>query len=119
MAKPKRPRKSWLDQLGGEAQHADDKPRERVHLAPVYVGLIVLVVLLVAITMIWGDPAHTRGLPDSVVNFIDRFGPNLASESVGILLTVVFVRRFLEQHERSRRLRASVGALRKARRSLQ
>jgi hypothetical protein len=118
-SKPKRPRRSWLDQLGGEAQNVDERPRERVHLAPVYFVLGGFVVFLIAVTLIWGDPQNTRGMHRAVVNFIDRFGPNLASESVGILLTVVFVRKFLELHERSRRLRASVGALRKARRSLQ
>jgi hypothetical protein len=108
MAKKKRPRRSWLDQLGGEAARPEEKPRERVHLAPVYGLLIFIVVVCVFVSIRWKN-----------VELVDRFGPNLASESIGILLTVVFVRRFLEQHERSRRLRASVGALRKARRALQ
>jgi hypothetical protein len=120
MAKPKkRPRRSWLDQLGGEAQNVDDRPRDRMHLRPVYVAFVALIVFTVTVTILWGDPTNPRGMNIAVVKFIDRFGPNLASESIGILLTLVFVRRFLEQAERSRRLRASVGALRKARRALQ
>jgi hypothetical protein len=103
--KPKR-HKSWLDQLGQDAA-PEQTERQRVLLAPVYILLIVLTIVAVAVSFIWRR--------NETVN---RFGPNMATEAVGILLTVVFVRRFLEQHERSRRLRASIGALRKARRAL-
>jgi hypothetical protein len=82
--------------------------RRRIHLAPVYVLLIAIIVLAVVVSVVW---------PDQVM--IARFGPNLATESLGILLTVVFVRRFMEHAERSRRLRSSAIALRKSRRALQ
>jgi hypothetical protein len=51
-------------------------------------------------------------------DWVARFGPGLATESIGILLTVLIVRRFMEQAERLRRLRSSTGALRKSRRAL-
>ncbi len=52
------------------------------------------------------------------VEWIDRFGPNLATEVLCILITLVFVHRFLEQQDRARRLRGSIGALRKGSRAL-
>lgn len=52
------------------------------------------------------------------VEAVDRFGPNLASEAIGILLTLIFVQRFLDRQERLRRLRGSIGALRKGGRAL-
>jgi hypothetical protein len=105
--KRKPPRRSWLDQLGQETKPEEPK-KERTHLAPLYVVLLGIVVVAVAVSFIWGK-----------VDLVARFGPNMATEALGILVTVVFVRRFLEQSERSRRLRASIGALRKARRALQ
>lgn len=85
-----------------------DPPRERMHLAPVYWLLLLIIVLATAASIVWGDTP-----------LVGRFGPNLATESLGILLTVFFVRRFMEQAERARRLRASAGALRKSRVALQ
>jgi hypothetical protein len=102
-------RKSWLDQIGREPPKPD-KERDPTHLTPVYVLLVLIIILAIAASLFW-----KKG-PGS--DFVNRFGPNIASESIGILLTVVFVRRFLDQSERSRRLRASIGALRKARRAL-
>jgi hypothetical protein len=58
----------------------------------------------------------TLAFPDNPT--LDRFGPNLATESGGILVTLIFVQRFLEQQERTRRLRGSIGALRKGSRAL-
>ena len=52
------------------------------------------------------------------VDTVDRFGPNLASEAIGILLTLIFVQRFLDRQERLRRLRGSIGAMRKGGRAL-
>ncbi len=52
------------------------------------------------------------------VEVVDRFLPNLAAETFGILLTLIFVHRFLGQQDRARRMRASVGALRKGNRAL-
>jgi hypothetical protein len=49
---------------------------------------------------------------------VDRFAPGVATDSFGILLTLVFVHRFLERQERSRRLRGSIGALRRGSRAL-
>ena len=87
---------------------ASRRPPERIHLAPVYWLLLLLIVLATAGSIVWGD-----------VELVGRFGPNLATESLGILLTVFFVRRFMEHAERARRLRASAGALRKSRVALQ
>lgn len=50
--------------------------------------------------------------------WVERFAPGVATDSFGILLTLVFVHRFLERQERSRRLRGSIGALRRGSRSL-
>ncbi len=50
--------------------------------------------------------------------FADKFAPNIASESMSALLTIAVVRRLLERQERARRLRGSVGALRKSGRAL-
>jgi hypothetical protein len=77
------------------------------YLRVVYLVLATIVVLATAVTIV---------LPD--VPIVDRFGANLATETLGILLTVVFVHRFLDLQDRARRLRASVGALRKGRRAL-
>lgn len=104
---PKQKRKSWLDQAGRESPQ-EERDKQRVHLAPVYVLLLLIVVLAVIVSVLWSD-----------IDLVARFGPNMATEALGILLTVVFVRRFMEQAERSRRLRASIGGLRKARRALQ
>ena len=52
------------------------------------------------------------------VEFIQEFGPNIATESAAIVVTLAVVRRILDRQERNRRLRASVGALRKAARAL-
>lgn len=54
--------------------------------------------------------------PESEV--VQRFGPNLASETLGILLTLLFVQRFIERQDRVRRLRGSLGAFRRGSRAL-
>jgi hypothetical protein len=108
MAEKERRRPSWLERIEGEPYRPEGRRRERVDLGPVYVLLILLVVLATVASIVWRE-----------VDLLDRFGPNIATESLGILLTVLFVRRYMEQAERKRRLRASVGALRKTRRALQ
>lgn len=61
----------------------------------------------VAVTLLFeGDPT------------VERFGPNLATEILGIIITLAFVQRLLEREERARKLRVAVGALRKARGAL-
>ncbi|NIV22027.1 MAG: hypothetical protein GWN54_16180, partial [Gammaproteobacteria bacterium] len=49
---------------------------------------------------------------------VERLAPGFATELMGILVTLVFVQRFLERQERTRRLRTSVGALRRGARAL-
>jgi hypothetical protein len=49
---------------------------------------------------------------------VDWFGANIATEAAAILVTLVFVHRFLQQQDRERRLRASIGALRRASRGV-
>jgi hypothetical protein len=107
MPEPRRSFLSWLDPFADHVDRPKTESRERIHLAPVYALVILLIILATGASIIWRN-----------VDLVSRFGPNMATESLGILLTVVFVRRFMEQGERSRRLRASVGALRKARRAL-
>lgn len=58
----------------------------------------------------------TIAYPDAAL--FREFGANLATESLALVITLAVVRRILDRQERNRRLRASVGALRKAARSL-
>jgi hypothetical protein len=78
-----------------------------LHRRRVYLMLAALVVLTTAASVFLRN-----------VGWVDRFGPNLSTEIFGILITLVFVHRFLEQQDRARRLRGSIGALRKASRAL-
>ncbi len=72
-----------------------------------YTILGVAVVAVVAVTQL---------MPDNEV--VQRFGPNLATETLAILLTLVFVQRFIERQDRIRRLRGSLGAFRRGSRAL-
>jgi hypothetical protein len=47
-------------------------------------------------------------------SFVDRFAPNAATEIFGIIITLAFVHRLLYRQERARRMRASIGAYRRA-----
>jgi hypothetical protein len=76
-------------------------------LRPIYFVLGITVVVAVAIVLLF--PEH---------DMVDRFGANIATEAAAILVTLVFVHRFLQQQDRARRLRASIGALRRASRGL-
>lgn len=88
-------------------EHEPGERRSRA-LRPVYVVLAALVLLAATLTLFFPtlDP-------------IQKFGPNLATEAFGILFTLVFVHRFLAQQDRARRLRSSIGALRKGSRALE
>jgi hypothetical protein len=78
------------------------------YLRTIYVVLISIVVVSVLAEVFFRD-----------LDMVDRFAPNIATESMGILLVVLFVQRYLERQERAQRLRASIGGLRKASRALQ
>jgi hypothetical protein len=77
------------------------------NLRPVYIILGLTVVVAVAVVLRFPD--HP---------LVEQFGANIATEGAAILVTLVFVHRFLDQQDRARRLRASVGALRRASRAL-
>jgi hypothetical protein len=79
----------------------------RVRWPVLYVILGTLVVVAAAVSQL---------MPDSEA--AQRFGPNIATETLGILLTLVFVQRFLERQDRVRRLRSSLGAFRRGSRAL-
>jgi hypothetical protein len=80
---------------------------KRAHWPVLYVILGTLVVVAAAISQL---------APDQEV--VQRFGPNIATETLGILLTLMFVQRFLERQDRVRRLRSSLGALRRGSRTI-
>ena len=73
----------------------------------IYLGLGAVAAITAAAALWRGD-----------VPLIERFGANLATEAIGILVTLIVVHRFLERQERARRLRGSIGALRKSGRAL-
>lgn len=75
---------------------------QRSHWPILYLVLGALVVVVAAVTQL---------MPDHEV--VQRFGPNLATETLAILLTLVFVQRFIERQDRVRRLRGSLGAFRR------
>lgn len=92
----------------GKPKRVEERQRERP-LRPrnVYIAFGLIAVGTAIVSQLFADhPA------------VERFGPNLASEAVGILLTLIFVQRFLDRQERVRRLRGSIGALRKGGRAL-
>jgi hypothetical protein len=70
----------------------------------IYLALIAMVGVAVVVTIRYGD--HP---------VVERFGPNVATEILGIIVTLAFVQRLLERQDRARKLRAAVGALRKGR----
>jgi hypothetical protein len=65
--------------------------------------LFTLLVLALGAALLWPD--H---------EIVDRFAPNAATEIFGIIITLVFVHRLLYRQERARRMRASIGAFRRA-----
>jgi hypothetical protein len=73
----------------------------------IYLVLGLLVAAAVMVTIRYGD--HP---------VVERFGPNVATEILGIIVTLAFVQRLLERQDRARKLRAAVGALRKGRGAL-
>jgi hypothetical protein len=87
-----------------QLEHQTDAEIEHApYLRVVYIVLGAIVIAAAALAVLFPE-----------IPIVDRFGANLATEALGILLTVVFVQRFLEYQDRARRMRASVGALRKA-----
>ena len=74
----------------------------------------ILYMILGALVLV--AAAVSQLMPDSEVT--QRFGPGLATETLGILLTLVFVQRFIERQDRVRRLRGSLGAFRRGSRAL-
>lgn len=93
-----------------EGRPRKERPRGSVsaYLRTVYVVLISIMLVSVALEVLYSD-----------IDMVDRFAPNIATESMGILLVVIFVQRYLERQERAQRLRASIGGLRKASRALE
>lgn len=79
----------------------------RTHWPVLYIILGTLVVVAAAVSQL---------VPDNDV--VQRFGPNIATEALAILLTLVFVQRFLERQDRVRRLKSSLGAFRRGSKAL-
>jgi hypothetical protein len=70
----------------------------------VYLALGIIVVATVAATAVFDGSVQ-----------VQRYGPNLTTELLGIIATLTFVKRLLAREERARKLRAAVGPLRKSR----
>lgn len=76
-------------------------------------GRIVYVVLLALLVgSVWA------AVDANASRVVDLFASNLATEVLGLIVTLVIVQRFLERQERALRLRGSLGALRKSGRAL-
>jgi len=97
---------AWMQDANG--RRARERGGARAYLRTVYVVLGSIVVLAVLAQFLLGD-----------IELVDSFAPNVATESMGILLVLIFVHRVLERQERAHRLRGSIGALRKASRALE
>jgi len=70
----------------------------------IYITLATIAALLALAHVLWGQEA----------GFIRDFAPGLASEVLGILLTLVFVHRILDRRAKDERARASRGGIRRA-----
>lgn len=82
-------------------------PRRLSHLWGAYLALTVVMGVTVALAILLDDNT-----------LVDQFAPNMATEALSIVVTLAFVQRLLEREERARKMRAAVGALRKARTAL-
>jgi hypothetical protein len=102
---PKKKRADLFHELPAAEEEGGAEPDFRQRGLYITLGAIVLVSVVASLMF-------------SRVPWVDRFGAELATEALGILLTLVFVQRFLERQERARRLRGSIGALRKGGRAL-
>lgn len=69
-----------------------------------YAWLAVIIVLVVTAHLLWGDQ----------VALVRDYGPGVASEVLGILITLIFVQRILERRQQEERARASRGGVRRA-----
>jgi hypothetical protein len=103
---------SWWRSRTGEAGAGESAPRtggtgRSTALTRLY--WILGFTIVAATGVVIGYPDH---------DLVDRFGANIATEAAAILVTLAFVHRFLQQQDRERRLRASIGALRRASRGL-
>jgi hypothetical protein len=76
-------------------------------MRPAFVVLTLLFVAAIVADRFWGGAAWAQ-----------RFAPNVATETMGIILTLALVQRLLQRQERARRLRGSIGAFRRAGRAL-
>jgi hypothetical protein len=76
--------------------------RSLPHFSLVYFALLLVVFGTVAATLVFDRSKQ-----------VQLFGPNLATELLGIIATLTFVQRLLVREERARKLRAAVGPLRK------
>ena len=103
--RPRRPEGQKTE--GGPPRTPREKSAAFGYLRRVYIILGSIVLLAVVAEFFFQD-----------VGFVDRFAPNIATESMGILLVLIFVHRVLERQERAHRLRGSIGGLRKASRAL-
>jgi len=79
-----------------------------VYQRRVFLTLILIIIVSTIAEILYRD-----------IDLVDRFAPNIATESMGILLVLIVVQRYLERQERAQRLRGSIGGLRKASRALQ
>lgn len=84
-------------------QAAPVRPTGDYTLKGAYRLLFALLVVALTATLLW--PEHP---------VVDRFAPNAATEIFGIIITLMFVHRLLYRQERARRMRASIGAYRRA-----
>jgi hypothetical protein len=80
----------------------------KVYQRRVFLTLSLIIVVSTVLEILYRD-----------IDLVDRFAPNIATETMGILLVLILVQRYLERQERAQRLRGSIGGLRKASRALQ
>lgn len=93
-------------------RHSDvHRPRKKdphgQMIGGLYWFLIGLFALTLAIAILFDDSP-----------LVERFAPNATTEMFGIIITVAVVQRLLQRQERARRMRASIGAFRRAGRAL-
>ena len=69
-----------------------------------YAWLAVIIVLVVTAHVVWGAD----------ISYVGEFAPGVASEVLGIMITLIFVQRILERRQQDERARASRGGVRRA-----